>query len=67
MIEELSRDNFKVLENLGHKGARTLCVDPENGNVLPTADFELNTIEGQYKMIPGTFRVLVYAKNNHTI
>ena len=65
VIEELSRDNFKVLENLRtQKGARTLCVDPESGNVfLPTADFEPNTPEGQWpKMILGTFRVLVYAK-----
>lgn len=65
VIEEISRDNFKVLENVKtQKGARTLCVDPETGNVfLPTADFEPNTPQGQWpKMIPGTFQVLVFGK-----
>lgn len=65
VIEELSRDNFKVVENVKTKrGARTLCVDPETGNVyLPTAEFEPNTPEGQRpKMIDGTFQVLVFGR-----
>lgn len=65
VIEELSRDNFKAVENVKTKrGARTLCVDPETGNVyLPVAEFEPNTPEGQRpKMVDGTFQVLVFGR-----
>lgn len=65
VIQEMSRDNFKELENVvTKKGARTLCVDPQTHNVyLPTADFKANTPEGQRPtMTDGSFQVLVVSK-----
>ena len=65
VIQEMSADEFKILENVPTKrGARTLSVDANTDDIyLPTAEFENNTKEGQRpQMKPGTFQVLVLAK-----
>jgi YVTN family beta-propeller protein len=64
IVEELSADKFKVLDNVETKrSARTSAVDEKTHMVfLPAADTE-NAVAGERpKMIPGTFQVLVVKK-----
>jgi len=65
VAQEISADDFKVLENVSTKrGARTLSVDTSTHNVyLPTAEFQ--PVQGQNQrppMVSGTFQILVFAK-----
>ena len=65
VIDEMSADNFKVLENVPtQKSARTLAADPVTHKVyLPAAEFLPQPPEDKGKkrptIAPGTFRLLV--------
>jgi DNA-binding beta-propeller fold protein YncE len=62
-VKEIDANKFEVLGNYNTKrGARTITIDPENGNLfLPTADFDptKTNSNGRPMMIPGSFQVLV--------
>jgi YVTN family beta-propeller protein len=64
IVEELSADKFKVIDNVETKrSARTIAVDEKNHEVfLPAADTEKAAAGERPKMIPGTFQVLVVKK-----
>ncbi|HSZ87326.1 MAG TPA: hypothetical protein VK787_14940 [Puia sp.] len=64
IIEELSADKFKVIDNVETKrSARTSAVDEKKHEVfLPAADTEKAVAGERPKMIPGTFQVLVVKK-----
>jgi YVTN family beta-propeller protein len=64
IVEELSADKFKVIDNVETKrSARTSAVDEKNHEVfLPAADTEKAVAGERPKMIPGTFQVLVVKK-----
>jgi YVTN family beta-propeller protein len=64
VIEELSADKFKVIDNVEtKKSARTIAVDENKHEVyLPAADMEKAAAGERAKMIPGTFQVLVVKK-----
>jgi YVTN family beta-propeller protein len=64
VIEELSADKFKVIDNVETKrSARTIAVDETKHEVyLPAADSEKAAAGERPKMIPGTFQVLVVKK-----
>ncbi|HTQ28927.1 MAG TPA: YncE family protein [Puia sp.] len=62
VIQEVSADQFKVIDNVPTKrSARTCAVDDRLHEVfLPTAEMEKDSKPGERpKMIPGTFQVLV--------
>jgi len=62
VIKEITKDNFKVEEQLTtEKGARTIALDEATQTLyLPTADFGDPTIKNKRKsVLPGTFRILV--------
>jgi len=64
IVEELSADKFKVIDNVETKrSARTSAVDENNHEIfLPAADTEKAAAGERPKMIPGTFQVLVVKK-----
>ncbi len=64
IIHEDSKDGFTVTANIPtKKGARTMTVDQQTHKLyLPTADLEPSTGKGRPKMVPGSFQVLVIAK-----
>lgn len=65
VVREITRDNFKVVEDVPtQKGARTMALDPATHAVyLVTADFNPPATPGtRPTIVPGTFRLLVYAK-----
>jgi YVTN family beta-propeller protein len=64
IVEELSADKFKVIDNVETKrSARTIAVDEKDHVVfLPAADTEKAAAGERPKMIPGTFQVLVVKK-----
>jgi YVTN family beta-propeller protein len=64
IVEELSADKFKVIDNVETKrSARTSAIDEKNHEVfLPAADTEKAVVGERPKMIPGTFQVLVVKK-----
>jgi len=64
IVEELSADKFKVIDNVETKrSARTSAVDEIKHEVfLPAADTEKAAAGERPKMIPGTFQVLVVKK-----
>jgi YVTN family beta-propeller protein len=62
VIQEISADQFKVIDNVPTKrSARTCAVDEQSHQVfLPAAEMEKDTKPGERpKMVPGTFQVLV--------
>jgi YVTN family beta-propeller protein len=65
VIQEISADQFKVIDNVPTKrSARTCAVDEKTHEVfLPAAEMEKDSKPGERpKMIPGTFQVLVVRK-----
>jgi YVTN family beta-propeller protein len=64
IVEEMSADRFKVLDNVETKrSARTIAVDEIKHEVyLPAADLEKPVAGERPHMIPGTFQVLVVKK-----
>jgi len=65
VIQELSADQFKVIDNVPTKrSARTCAVDETTHEVfLPAAEMEKDSKPGERpRMIPGTFQVLVVRK-----
>ncbi len=64
IIEELSADKFKVIDNVAtKKSARTIAVDETKHEVyLPAADTQPGAAGERPKMIPGTFQILVVKK-----
>lgn len=64
IIEESSKDNFKVIDNVPTKrSARTITVDENTHQVfLPAADLEAAVAGERPKMIPGTFQILVVGR-----
>ena len=68
VVHEDSPDKFTVVQTLAtERGARTMAVDPVSHKIyLPSAVFEAKKPgeTGRPKMVPGTFKVLVYALKN---
>jgi DNA-binding beta-propeller fold protein YncE len=68
VIKEVSKNEFKVIENVPTKrGARTIAIDEKTHTLyLPTADYEPLPADAakntRPKMIPGSFQVLVLEK-----
>jgi YVTN family beta-propeller protein len=64
VIEEMSADKFKVIDNIDTKrSARTIAVDGNRHEVyLPAADMEKAATGERPKMIPGSFQVIVVKK-----
>jgi len=64
IIQELSADKFKVIDNVTTKrSARTIAVDETTHEVfLPAADTQPGAAGERPKMVPGTFQVLVVKK-----
>jgi YVTN family beta-propeller protein len=64
IVQELSADQFKVIDNVETKrSARTSAVDEKAHEVfLPAADTEKAVAGERPKMIPGTFQILVVKK-----
>ncbi|HLK31258.1 MAG TPA: cytochrome D1 domain-containing protein [Puia sp.] len=64
VIEEMSADKFKVIDNVETKrSARTIAVDETKHEVyMPAADSQPGTAGERPKMVPGTFQVLVVKK-----
>jgi YVTN family beta-propeller protein len=64
IIEEVSADKFKVIDNVETKrSARTIAVDETKHEVyLPAADTQPAAAGERPKMIPGTFQILVVKK-----
>lgn len=68
VIKEISKDQFKVIDNVPTKrGARTICIDEKTHTLfLPTADFEPLAADApkntRPKMVTGSFQVLVLSK-----
>jgi len=64
IIQELSADKFKVLDNVDTKrSARTIAIDESTHEVfLPAADLEKAAAGERPKMIPGSFQILVLKK-----
>jgi YVTN family beta-propeller protein len=66
VIQEVSQDEFKLLENVPTKvRARTISVDASTHLVyLPTAEFGPVAKQGERPpMVPGTFQILVFGRN----
>ncbi len=68
VVQEISKDQFKVLETITTKrGARTIVLDKKTHKLyLPTADYEAvpagSPANTRPKMVPGSFQVLVLEK-----
>jgi YVTN family beta-propeller protein len=64
VIHEDDANHYSVMQNLPTKrGARTLTLDAATGKLfLPTADFSPAIAGERPRMIPGTFQVLVVAR-----
>ena len=65
VVREISPNSFKVIDTVQtQKRARTMVLDPKSHDVfLVTADFNPPATPGtRGTIIPGTFRLLVYAK-----
>ena len=65
IVKEISKDEYKVIENVPTKrGARTICIDEKSHTLfLPTADYEPLPADAPQntrpKMVVGSFQVLV--------
>jgi len=68
VIRELSKDSYKVIDNIPTKrGARTITLDEKTHKLfLPTTEFETLPADApkgtRPKMVPGSFQVLVLGK-----
>jgi len=68
IVQEISKDQFKVVDNVPTKrGARTICIDEKTHTLfLPTADYEPLPADApknaRPKMVVGSFQVLVLSK-----
>jgi hypothetical protein len=65
VVREVTPNSFKVIETVQtQKRARTMVLDPKSHDVfLVTADFNPPATPGtRGTIVPGTFRLLVYAK-----
>ncbi|HKI47020.1 MAG TPA: hypothetical protein VKA08_16950 [Balneolales bacterium] len=67
IIKEESPDKYKVVQVLKtHMGARTMALDPQTHNIyLSSADFEKTNTGYHHRMVPDSYKVLVYKLNNN--
>lgn len=67
IIKEESPDKYKVVQTLKtHLGARTMALDKKTHTIfLSSADFEKTNTGYHHRMVPNSFKVLVYKLNKN--